>query len=71
MPGPKSLPIRSVGEWSFRSDQDYLSPFADVEVTGVFTAPDGTVLTMPTFYDGKGTWKLRFNPKQTDRKSVV
>jgi len=65
MSGPKSLPIRSVGEWSFHSAQVYGSPFADVEVTGVFTAPDGSVLTMPAFYDGKGIWKLRFNPKQT------
>jgi len=64
MNGPKSLPIRSVGEWRFTSSKIYYSPFADVEVTGHFTSPQGTVKTMPAFYDGDGTWKLRFNPKE-------
>ena len=62
MTGPASLPIRTVGEWSFQSARTYYSPFADVQLDGVFTAPSGKVVTMPAFYDGSGTWRLRFNP---------
>jgi Protein of unknown function (DUF4038)/Domain of unknown function (DUF5060)/Putative collagen-binding domain of a collagenase len=64
MSGPQTLPIRTVGEWSFHSDRAYYSPFADVQVDGVFTAPGGTRITMPAFYDGSGIWRLRFNPGQ-------
>ena len=62
MTGPASLPIRTVGEWSFKSQQPYYSPFADVQVDGIFTSPSGKKVTMPTFYDGDGTWRMRFNP---------
>ena len=37
------------------------NPF-DVEFSGDFTGPDGARLTVPGFYDGDGTWKLRFSP---------
>ncbi len=60
--GPASLLIRTVGEWAFTSARAYYSPFADVQVDGLFTSPSGKVLTMPAFYDGDGTWRLRFNP---------
>jgi hypothetical protein len=62
MNGPARLRQRTVGEWSLTSSRGYASPFADVLVEGVFTAPDGRILTMPGFYDGEGTWKVRFNP---------
>ena len=64
MAGPQSLAIRSVGEWVFKSKASYASPFADVAVDGVFTSPTGKTLTMPAFYDGNGTWRLRFNPRE-------
>ncbi len=62
MTGPVSLPSRTVGEWSFESKQTYYSPFADVQVDGVFNSPSGKIIRMPAFYDGKGIWRLRFNP---------
>jgi hypothetical protein len=67
MTGPDTLARRSVGEWSFRSDRGYYSPFADVEVDADFTAPSGAVLTMPGFFDGDGTWRVRFNPGEAGR----
>jgi hypothetical protein len=67
MAGPATVPIRSVGEWAYVSKRAYLSPFADVEVTGLFTGPDGKTLSMPAFYDGDGTWKVRFNPRKVGR----
>ena len=53
---------RQVAEWAFRSRQSYDSPFADVQVDAQFTAPSGATFLMPGFYDGDGTWKVRFNP---------
>lgn len=36
------------------------SPF-DAELTGEFTGPDNLNLRIPGFYDGDGTWKIRFS----------
>jgi hypothetical protein len=35
------------------------NPF-DVEIYGEFTGPAGITLRIPGFYDGAGTWKIRF-----------
>ncbi len=69
MPGPQTLAIRSVGEWEFKTKRHYESPFSDVQVDGHFTSPSGEVLVMPAFHDGKGIWKLRFNPHETGKWS--
>ena len=37
------------------------NPF-DVELFGDFTGPHGVHLAVPGFYDGNGTWKIRFSP---------
>jgi hypothetical protein len=37
------------------------NPF-DVDVKGEFEGPGGIRLTIPGFYDGNGTWKIRFSP---------
>lgn len=39
------------------------NPF-DVELTGVFTDGRATV-RVPGFYDGEGTWRIRFSPPET------
>jgi len=67
MTGPQALAIRSVGEWAFSTTKNYYSAFADVAVDGVFIAPSGKVSTMPAFFDGSGTWKLRFNPGEVGK----
>ena len=33
-----------------------------VEVTATFVGPNGAELTIPGFYDGENTWKVRFSP---------
>ena len=58
---------RSVGEWSLRSDRAYDNPFSDVIVDAAFTAPSGKVVTVPAFYDGEGTWRVRLNPDEVGR----
>lgn len=58
----ETMAYRSVGEWTLHSGRAYKEPFADVAVDVAFTAPSGRVVTMPAFYDGAGTWRVRFSP---------
>ncbi len=44
------------------TEKNYASPFEDVDVTGTFTGPDGRQLWLLAFWDGDGTWVLRFAP---------
>src|SRR5215472_4964434 len=37
------------------------NPF-DVELKAEFDGPGGVRVTVPGFYDGNGTWKVRFSP---------
>jgi Protein of unknown function (DUF4038)/Domain of unknown function (DUF5060) len=54
-------------EWVVRSSRAYENPFLDVAVDATFTAPDGMRYTMPGFYDGDGTWRVRFRPGRAGR----
>lgn len=45
-----------------KTDKNYCSPFEDVDVFGVFCGPDGTRLRLLAFWNGSGTWILRFAP---------
>ncbi len=60
--GPETLARRTVGEWTLRTATPYREPFTDVTVDAVFTGPEGTRVSVPGFYDGDGTWRVRFNP---------
>lgn len=66
--GPSKVAYRSVAEWSLKSSRDYTanhrSPFADVLVEADFTGPSGETRTVPGFFDGDGTWRVRFNPDE-------
>lgn len=44
------------------TNKEYTSPFEDVDVFGTFTGPDGKVIKLLGFWDGDGTWILRFAP---------
>lgn len=57
-----SLPQRTVHEWAFQSTHVYLLPFADVTLDATFTGPAGQTFTIPGFYDGDQTWRVRFSP---------
>lgn len=67
--GSERVNQRSVGEWAFRAERDYPAPYADVHLDAVFTAPSGRVATVPAFYDGDATWRVRFNPDERGRWS--
>lgn len=55
---------RTVSEWAFESGRAYENPFTDVLVDAEFVAPSGRTLTMPSFYDGEGRWRVRFSPDE-------
>ncbi len=44
----------------------YSNPYDAREVTldGIFTAPDGSEMSVPGFWDGEEAWRLRFTPSQ-------
>ena len=47
------------------TDKTYASPFEDVDVFGIFDGPDGKQIKLLAFWDGDGTWILRFAPTLT------
>ena len=51
-------------EWSYTSGKAYRDPFNEVELDVVFTDPDGQELTVPAFWAGGETWRVRYaSPK--------
>jgi hypothetical protein len=65
--GPQTILRRTMGEWQLHSQYPYKNPFGDVVLDGTFTSPTGTVYTIPGFYDGQHTWRVRFNPAEAGR----
>jgi hypothetical protein len=64
--GPRWLPK----DFTFRSKTMPDNPFA-VPISAEISGPDGVRLTMPGFYDGEGTWKVRFSPTVEGTWSLV
>ena len=58
------IPCRHACEWTFHSRYAYQNPFIDVTLDVVFLDPDGKEWVTPAFYDGDGTWRVRFTPRQ-------
>ena len=61
---PQIISQRAVGEWAVQSRYAYENPFTDVAVTATFRSPSGKTFTLPGFYDGENTWRVRFNPDE-------
>lgn len=50
-------------EFSFDAERLYANPFRDVELTATFAhEPGGRTITVNGFFDGGGTWRIRFMP---------
>ena len=60
----EEVPVWSVHEVALTAEGDYANPYTDVAVavTATFTGPGGEQLTVPGFWDGGQTWRLRFTP---------
>lgn len=58
------LPLYESVELSVSLEAQYNNPYdaRQVELDGFFTAPDGTSMKMPGFWDGEASWKVRFTP---------
>ena len=56
-------------DFSFRASVTG-NPF-DVLLSAEFTGPSGVRLTVPGFYDGDGTWKVRFSPAEIGNWSMT
>jgi len=54
-------------EAQFTSSADYGNPVQDVQFEVDFTAPSGRKQTIPGFWDGGRTWKVRFSPDETGK----
>jgi len=62
-----ALPAITVSRWQshevvLESAKARSNPFDQVEVRGVLTAPDGRVWSVPGFWDGAATWRIRISP---------
>ncbi len=53
-------------ELTLAIDAEYSNPYdaREVELEGIFTGPNGNAMTLPGFWDGEGSWKIRFTPAQ-------
>jgi hypothetical protein len=54
-----------VVEISLTSSESYTDPLNDVDVTAIFSGPDGITIVRPAFWDGGTSWKVRFAPTVT------
>src|SRR5688572_29798155 len=66
-PPDEELPVRRWGVWQLlcQTPQD-ITPDAvqDVELVAEMTSPSGKEHTVPGFWDGGRTWKVRFMPDE-------
>lgn len=60
---PRYESLEMIVDLEARYDNPYDA--RQVRLDGLLTAPDGTQLTVPGFWDGEGAWRLRFTPSQT------
>jgi hypothetical protein len=60
------LPRYESLEMTVELSAEYSNPYDAREVTleGAFTAPDGSTMNVPGFWDGEEAWRLRFTPSQ-------
>jgi hypothetical protein len=62
---PSVVPRFGLFERSFVHSGSYANPYTELSPTAAFTRPDGTQWTIPLFWDGEQTWKVRISPDVT------
>lgn len=64
--GPRQSAVSKWGkfEHAFRSTGNYENPFQTIDLVVTFTSPTGEKRTVPAFWDGGTTWKVRFSPNE-------
>ena len=51
-------------EQSFTSSKDYYNPAQQIKLNVEFTSPRGNKRTLPGFWDGGRSWRVRFSPDE-------
>jgi hypothetical protein len=61
-----NLPRYESLEMTVALEAQYDNPYdaRQVRLDGIFTAPDGSQMAVPGFWDGQADWKVRFTPSQ-------
>lgn len=54
-----------------QSTGEYANPYLDVEINAVFTHENGTVITIPGFWNGEQEWRVRFSPTKLGKWTYV
>jgi len=49
-------------EITINSTKIYSNPLEEIDITAIFTGPDGKIIKRPAFWDGNTTYKIRFAP---------
>jgi len=58
---------RCVSEWSYTAARKTANPFRDVDLDVVFTHENGQTWSVPAFWSGGQTWRIRFAPPLAGR----
>lgn len=56
------VPRFGIFELSLQSSGSYTNPYTEVEASATLRGPCGGSRSIPLFYDGDTTWRLRFSP---------
>ncbi len=69
--GPPDARIRRYArvELPLVTTQKYANPYSNVDVYMDFRGPDGKTVTVPGYWDGGQTWRVRFTPTLAGRYS--
>jgi len=67
---PQNVPRWQPQDFAFKSASQVDNPFV-VALTAEVTGPDGKSFTIPGFFDGDGTWKVRVSPTIEGAWSLV
>src|SRR5579864_8350197 len=59
--------VRCVTEWAYSSGRAYRDPFNDLELTLIFTDPKGLEQSVPAFWAGDQSWRVRYSPASPGR----
>jgi hypothetical protein len=67
---PIAVPCWQPHDFSFKAPTPPTNPFT-VTFAATVTGPDGKSFTLPGFFDGDGTWKIRVSPTAEGKWSLV
>lgn len=60
--GDVRVPALGIFDRAFTHTGSYANPYTEVTATATLTRPDGQILTIPLFWDGDTTWRMRVSP---------